>query len=31
MNRQEAEQKLKEIFGFAHFHDAQWRRTVGGD
>ena len=24
MNRQEAEQKLKEIFGFAHFHDAQW-------
>ena len=24
MNRQEAEQKLKEIFGFAHFYDAQW-------
>ena len=24
MNRAEAEQKLKEIFGFAHFHDAQW-------
>lgn len=24
MNRQEAEQKLKEIFGFTHFHDAQW-------
>lgn len=24
MNHQEAEQKLKEIFGFSHFHDAQW-------
>ena len=24
MNRQEAEQKLKEIFGFAQFHNAQW-------
>lgn len=25
MNRQEAEKKLKQIFGFDHFYDEQWR------
>lgn len=25
MNRREAEAKLKETFGFNHFHDEQWK------